>query len=187
MRVERARDDESPFILAVGTVEPRKNLEVLIAALPALPGLRLVSAGPPTPYLDRCVALARDAGVADRVKFRGYVPRAEILDLYARALACAVPSRYEGFGYGAAQALCAGVPLVCSNASSLPEVAGPETSYVAPDDVAGWSAAIAAVAVDAAGAEERAAALRGEACARFAWSASARAATDAYALAMLRV
>ena len=120
MRVERARDDAAPFVLAVGTVEPRKNLEVLVRALVGLPRLRLVSLGPPTPYRERCLALARELGVAGRVEIRGYVPRSEVLRSYAGALVAAVPSRYEGFGYGAAQALCAGVPLVSSDASSAP-------------------------------------------------------------------
>ena len=119
MDVARRRDEARPFVLAVGTVEARKNLEVAVRAIARVPGVRLVSVGPPTPYRERCAALARELGLGERVEFRGYVPRAEVLDLYARATAAVVPSTYEGFGYGAAQALCAGVPLVAANASSL--------------------------------------------------------------------
>jgi glycosyltransferase involved in cell wall biosynthesis len=172
--------------LAVGTVEPRKNLEVLVRALPALRDLRLISVGPATPYRERCEVLARELGVSERIEFRGYVERAELLALYARALVCAVPSRYEGFGYGAAQALCAGVPLVCSNASSLPEIAGDAEPLLEPDDVAAWSAALASIAADPAAAETRAAARRAGARTRFAWAAAARATSDAYARALLR-
>ncbi|MGC1381828.1 MAG: glycosyltransferase, partial [Candidatus Baltobacteraceae bacterium] len=104
-------------ILSVGTVEPRKNLEVLIRALAALAGARLVAIGPPTPYAQRCAALAGELGVADRVELRGYVARDELLALYRACAVAAVPSRYEGFGYAAAQALCAGVPCVVSDQS----------------------------------------------------------------------
>ena len=120
--VRRGGDGRS--ILAVGTVELRKNLELLIRALPDLPGARLVSIGPPTPYQEYCARLAEAQGVADRVEFRGYVERGELLELYATAAVVAVPSTYEGFGYAAAQALCAGMPLVAADRSALPEVAG---------------------------------------------------------------
>jgi len=186
MRVVRARDDAAPFVLAVGTVEARKNLEVVVRALVRLPGLRLVSVGPPTAYRDRCLELARKLGVADRLELRGYVPREEVLALYARALVAVVPSRYEGFGYGVAQALCAGTPLVCANAASLPEVAGDGATLVDPDDVDGWVASLASVAADPDAADRRAAVLRAPAHDRFAWVASARAAHSAYALAVLR-
>jgi len=184
MDVRRARDDAAPFVLVVGTVEPRKNLAVLVRALAALPHLRLVAVGPATPYRDACLALARELGVAERFELRGYVPRAEVLDLYARALLAAVPSRYEGFGYGVAQALCAGVPTVAAATSSLPEVAGGTATLVGPDDVAGWVAALAALAADPAGAEDRAAAVRAAACARFGWARAARDVTDVYARAL---
>jgi glycosyltransferase involved in cell wall biosynthesis len=186
MRVRRRRDDEAPFVLAVGTVEPRKNLALLVRALARLPSLRLVSVGPPTAYRDRCLALARELGVASRIDLRGYVPRAEVLDLYARALVAAVPSRYEGFGYAAAQALCAGVPLLCSNAASLPEVVGRAAPLLGPDDLEAWVEALAEVAAAPEGADRRAAEHRAEACARFGWAASARATHAAYALAVLR-
>jgi glycosyltransferase involved in cell wall biosynthesis len=186
MRVNRARDDDAPFALAVGTVEARKNLEVVVRALLRLPGLRLVSVGPPTAYRDRCLELARKLGVADRLELRGYVSREAVLELYARALVAVVPSRYEGFGYGVAQALCAGTPVVCADAASLPEVAGDGATLVDPDDVDGWVAAVARVAADPGAAEGRAAAHRAGACERFTWAASARAAHNAYALAVLR-
>ena len=186
MDVERARDDAAPFVLAVGTVEARKNLEVLVRALVRLPQLRLISVGPPTPYRDRCLSLAHELGVESRVELRGYVPRADVLALYARALVAAVPSRYEGFGYGAAQALCAGVPLVSSDASSLPEVVAGCAPLLAPDDVDAWVAALAAIAADPADAELRAASGRASAVARFGWVAAARATHEAYALALLR-
>ncbi len=185
--VVRRPERERPFALAVGTVERRKNLEVTIRALAELPALRLVSVGPATPYLAECAALANDLGVASRVEFRGYVARSEILDLYARATLAVVPSRYEGFGYGAAQALCAGVPLVAARASSLPEVVGDSAPLVDPDDAPAWSAALGTVLAAPEAAESRAAGARSGAVARFGWDQAATAAAGAYAAAFASV
>ncbi|MDP9110910.1 MAG: glycosyltransferase family 4 protein [Candidatus Eremiobacteraeota bacterium] len=176
------RADGSKTILVPGTVERRKNLEVLLRALPGLPGARIVSVGPPTPYLATCRALAAELGIEERVEFRGYVARAELLRLYATSAVVAVPSRYEGFGYAAAQALCSGIPAVVSDRSSLPEVVGANAAIVPVDDVAAWRDALqSALAKDspAASAGARAAAI-----ARFAWSASASAMRSVYEAAL---
>jgi len=185
MSVTRARDDASPFALAVGTVERRKNLEVLVRALVRLPGLRLVSVGPATPYRETCVRLAKQLGVTDRLELRGYVPRDDLLALYAGATVAAVPSRYEGFGYAAAQALCAGVPLVCSNAASLPEVVAGSAPLLAPDNVDEWAGALRACLDDRDASEARADALRAASAERFGWEPSARAALRAYGAALV--
>ena len=179
MDIVRTPDDE-PFVLAVGTVEVRKNLEALVRVLPAIPKLRLISVGPFTPYRERVLALARECRVEARVELRGYVTRAELLALYARATVAALPSRYEGFGYGAAQALCAGVPLVAANASSLPEVVAGSAPLIAPDDITGWVDALRAVLADRDRAERVAAVGRVRARERFAWPAGARIAIAAY-------
>jgi glycosyltransferase involved in cell wall biosynthesis len=179
------RPAESPTILAVGTVERRKNLGTVIRALAELPEARLISFGPPTPYQAECMTLARELGVAQRVTFAGYRPRAELLAQYASAAVAVVPSLYEGFGYGVAQALCAGVPLVAADASSLPEVAGPGIPLVAPDDPAAWARALAAKLADRAAAEARASARRHAAIARFSWSSAARATLEVYVRALL--
>jgi glycosyltransferase involved in cell wall biosynthesis len=183
-RVERA-PCAAPFILVAGTVERRKNLAVVIRALAGLPGVRLVSAGPITSYRDACEAVARECGVADRVEFRGYVPRGELLRLYATAWVAAVPTTYEGFGYGAAWALCAGLPLVASNSSSLPEIVGGDAQLVQAEDVAGWRSAIAALLADPQAAATRAASVRANAVARFSWIAAAESAAAAYRRALV--
>jgi glycosyltransferase involved in cell wall biosynthesis len=185
MSVERARDDDAPFALAVGTVERRKNLETLVRAVAAIPELRLIAVGPFTPYAEVCRRLAGELGVAGRVELRGYVPRAELLALYARATLAAVPSRYEGFGYAAAQALCAGVPLVCSNASSLPEIAGDAAPLLDPDDVRDWTAILRLLLDTRDEREAQARAQRPASIARFAWPQSARAVARAYAAALI--
>ncbi len=174
-----ARRGDGRTILAVGTIERRKNLELLVRALARLPQARLVAVGPPTPYAARCAALARELGVEERVEMPGYVPRADLLALYERCAVAAVPSRYEGFGYAAAQALCAGVPCVVSDSSSLPEIARGDAPALPVDDVAAWCAALAAAL---RGDEDaRAARARDGAIARFGWDASARRMEAVYA------
>lgn len=158
-------------ILAVGTIERRKNLEVLVRALADLPHARLVAVGPQTPYARECAELASRLGVVSRLEMRGYVARAELLTLYEHCGVAAVPSRYEGFGYAAAQALCAGVPCVVSEQSSLPEVAGSDARVAGADDPTAWAAALGAAL---SGAEDaRAANARPAAIARFSWDSSA--------------
>ncbi|MGA9273228.1 MAG: glycosyltransferase family 1 protein [Candidatus Cybelea sp.] len=169
--IERSRGD-GQTVLAVGTVERRKNLEVLVRALALLEGARVIAIGPLTPYADECAQLARLLNVANRFEIRGYVPREQLLALYASSAVAAVPSRYEGFGYAAAQALCAGLPCIVSDRSSLPEVVGGDAPTVAVEDVPAWAAAIeGALRGDG---DARAARVRGAAIARFSWDQSAR-------------
>ncbi|HTJ28089.1 MAG TPA: glycosyltransferase family 1 protein [Candidatus Limnocylindria bacterium] len=168
------RPDPEPFALVVGTVETRKNLAVLIEALPALPDLRIVSVGPHTPYADEVRSRAAALGVAERLDLRGYVPLIELDDLYARAACALIPSRYEGFGYALAEAMCGGVPAIAARTSSLIEVADGGVSLVDPDDAVSWVEAIRALLADRDAAERDAAALRTSTIARFAWSSAAR-------------
>ncbi len=182
--LDRVRDDAAPFVLAVGTVESRKNLEVVVRALAAIPELRLVSVGPPTPYLDEVRAIARQCGVAERVEFRGYVSRDELLSLYARAAVAVAPSHYEGFGYAAAQALCAGVPLVAAATSSLPEVVGTWAPLVRVGDVEGWIDALRSIVDHRDAAESHASGVRAAAAERFSWRTTAAHVAATYAEVM---
>ena len=116
------------YVLALGTVEPRKNLPGLVAAFDALaaedPDLRLVLAGPDgwgTAGLDEALARARHR---DRVVRLGFVPEDDRGDLLAGAAVLAVPSFYEGFGLTAAEGMLAGTPVVASDAGSHREVIG---------------------------------------------------------------
>ncbi|HEY9179778.1 MAG TPA: glycosyltransferase family 1 protein [Candidatus Baltobacteraceae bacterium] len=172
-------------ILVPGTVERRKNLEVLIRTLPSLPGdTRVICVGPPTPYREECERLARELGVGTCIEFLGYVPREQLLDLYATCSLVAVPSHYEGFGYAAAQALCAGTPLIVSDAASLPEVVAGCAPIASADDEQEWQREIEAVFADPAGAQARADAHREAAAVRFAWAASARSMRRVYETAL---
>jgi glycosyltransferase involved in cell wall biosynthesis len=167
-------------ILAVGTVERRKNLEVLVRALADLPDAHLVAVGPQTPYARECAEIAAGLGVASRLELRGYVSRGELLTLYRRSAVAAVPSRYEGFGYAAAQALCAGVPCVVSDRSSLPEVARGDARLADADDPNAWAAALSAGL--RGNDDARAARVRAAAIARFSWDSSAAQMERIYAL-----
>ena len=179
--LQRERGD-GRTILAIGTVERRKNVERLIGALPALNDARLVSVGPYNSYQDECEALADRLHVGNRVEFRGYVPREDLLELCSRAAVIALPSLYEGFGYAAAQGMCAGVPVVVSDQASLPEIVGEGARVVPVDDAAGW--------IDALGAalrgedDARALAARAAAIERFAWRQSAHAMRATYEMAL---
>jgi alpha-1,3-rhamnosyl/mannosyltransferase len=128
-----------PYVLSVGTIEPRKNLDRLLDAWLALPaGLReqfeLVVAGPagwaPGNTLQRLTAGAQG------VRHLGYVPEEALPGLTAGALVMAYPSLYEGFGLPLAQAMAAGVAAITSNVSSMPEVAGDGAELVDPLSVA---------------------------------------------------
>jgi glycosyltransferase involved in cell wall biosynthesis len=168
-------------ILAVGTIERRKNLELLVRVLRRLRSARLVAVGPHTPYAGECMALAHRLQVADRVTLPGYVSRAALLELYRSCAVAAVPSRYEGFGYAAAQALCAGVPCIVSDQSSLPEVAAGRARIVAVDDTDAWADALdAALRGDD---DARSAQIRADAIARFSWDAAADQMEAIYAAA----
>ncbi len=165
--------DPPPFALVVGTVEARKNLLVLIEALPSLPALRIIAVGPPTPYAGIVRARAAELNVGDRVELRGYIERAELDDLYARATCALIPSRYEGFGYALAEAMCAGLPAIAARSSSLIEVADNHVPLIPPDDASAWIEAIQTVLSDRNSAQQRADALRQRAVERFSWSTAA--------------
>ena len=161
-------------ILVPGTVERRKNFEVLIRALPLVGSrIRIVSVGPFTSYRDECLQLAESLGVRDRVEFRGYVSRPALIDLYAKCALVAVPSRYEGFGYAAAQALCGGVPVVVSDQSSLPEIAGGDAPIVPADDPAAWAREIDSIVSNPSAAQLRSDEVRSRSIERFSWSKGA--------------
>lgn len=115
-----------PYILFVGTVEPRKNLDLLLDAYERLPAsLRgefdLIAAGPIGWAAGSTVQ--RLAAGSPGVRHLGYVPEIDLPGITAGAKAFVYPSLYEGFGFPVAQSMAAGVPVITSNVSSLPEVA----------------------------------------------------------------
>ncbi len=119
---------QKPYILFVGTIEPRKNLDTL---LDAYAGLRadlkaafdLIVAGPAGWASEKTMARLQ-SGIAG-VRYTGYVAEKDLPGLTAGAAVFAYPSLYEGFGFPVAQAMAARVPVLTSNNSCLPEIAGP--------------------------------------------------------------
>jgi len=167
------RPGSGPVVLCVGTVERRKNAAVVIEALASIPGAALVCVGPATPYQAECEALAERLGMTSRIRFAGYLEPRELLELYATATLAVAPSRYEGFGYAAAQALCAGIPLIAARSSSLIEVVQGDAPLLPPDGVDAWADAMRGIIDAQAGANQRAADVRAGAITRFSWQRAA--------------
>ena len=142
------------FVLTVGSVEPRKNLPRLLQALarlrarPDTADVVLVHAGPEGWRAGDVSPTIRALGLSDAVRFLGYVPREDLAALYGAARLCAYPSLYEGFGLPVAEAMACGCPVVTSNVSSLPEVAGDAAVLVDPRSVDEIAAGIAALWTD---------------------------------------
>lgn len=117
---------ETPYILSLGTVEPRKNLPSLIRAYSTL-GEQvppLVIAGAKGWGDTDLPNLLRSLRIDERVQLIGYIPEAILPDLYSAASLFVYPSLYEGFGLPVLEAMACGTPVITSNVSSLPEVAG---------------------------------------------------------------
>lgn len=126
---------EKPYILFVSTIEPRKNLNRLLDAYGSLrtslkQEVDLVIAGPAGWESGATMARLRESGPS--VRYLGYVPEEFMPSLTAGAVVFAYPSLYEGFGFPVAQAMAAGSPVITSNISSLPEVAGDAALLIDP-------------------------------------------------------
>ncbi len=116
-----------PFILTVGTMQPRKNHRRLVRAFARVAGgARLVIAGGRGWDYDAVLAEVERLGLRDRVIFTGFVDDADLPALYRAAVAFAYPSLYEGFGLPVLEAMACGLPVLAGNTSSLPEVVGPD-------------------------------------------------------------
>jgi glycosyltransferase involved in cell wall biosynthesis len=124
-----------PIILTVGTLEPRKNLPMLVRAFAALHEQfphDLVLAGPEGWLMDEIERTIAESGIGDRVRRIGFVDDEALVALYNGADVVAVPSLYEGFGLPVLEAMASGAPVLTSNVSSLPEVAGDAAVLVDP-------------------------------------------------------
>lgn len=128
------------YILYVGTLQPRKNLERLIEAFGRVRkgglDLFLVIAGKKGWLYDEIFEKVKEEGLEERVIFTGYVPDEDLPALYQAARCFVLVSLYEGFGIPVLEALSLGCPVVISNVSSLPEVGGEAAIKVDPESVA---------------------------------------------------
>ncbi|MFN7952563.1 MAG: glycosyltransferase family 1 protein [bacterium] len=162
--LEASRDDplprwmarvgvQPPFALCVGTTHPHKGHAVLLDAW-----RRMVERGSRPPMLvltgvrgfaDRRIgARVCELGLGAHVRHLGWVPRAELAQLYRAARLVLMPTRFEGFGLPLLEALAQGAPVVASALPVLEETGGDAVCWVAPDDVAGWADAVDALAAD---------------------------------------
>jgi glycosyltransferase involved in cell wall biosynthesis len=155
---------DGPYVLTVGTLEPRKHLPALLAAWRMLPeavraGHRLAVAGPSGWLAGAPEALIGPAGepgagesdaAGGRVLLLGEVPDADLPALYSGAAAFVYPSLYEGFGLPPLEAMACGAPVVASRAASLPEVVGDAAMLVDPHDPGSIRDGLASVLTDRA-------------------------------------
>jgi len=141
-----------PFLLYVGTLEPRKNLLRLLEAYAQLRGRglahRLVLAGIKGWLYEDIFRRAEELRLGDSLVFTGYVCEAELPALYSLAEVFVFPSLYEGFGLPPLEAMACGTPVVASNVSAMPEVLGGAALLVNPHDVEALAAAVEQVVRD---------------------------------------
>jgi glycosyltransferase involved in cell wall biosynthesis len=171
------------YLLYLGTIEPRKNVEGLILAY-AVASARtqcppLIVAGRMGRFSGGIEDLPRHLGVEGRVLFPGFVTEDEAVALYSGARAFVYPSHYEGFGLPVLEAMACGAPVITSNVSSMPEVAGGAALLVSPDDVEGLADSICRLVQDDALCHSLAE--RGKSRAeQFSWDRCARETLDVY-------
>lgn len=142
-----------PYFIHVGTLQPRKNLGLLIETWDAL---RQTMESPPQLLLagrrgwlySSLFESIRARGLGDLIKLADYVERDDLPALYSGSVALTFPSLYEGFGLPPLEAMSCGTPVLASNASSLPEVVGDASILLDPHDPAAWTNALSRVITD---------------------------------------
>jgi glycosyltransferase involved in cell wall biosynthesis len=139
------------YFLYTGRHDPYKNLERLIAAFASLAdraNYELWLAGPPNAYTPQLTAQVEELGLQSLVKFLGYVPYSQLPVLMNQAIALVFPTLWEGFGLPILEAMACGTPVITSNLSSMPEVAGDAALLVNPYSVGEIAEAMQTVATD---------------------------------------
>ena len=171
------------YVLALGTIEPRKNLTRLVDAFGAVaakdPDVRLVVAGPDGWDRGQLVAAVAESTARERIVRLGYVTDEQRLNLLAGASVFAYPSVYEGFGFPPLEAMTAGVPVVAGRAGSLPEVLGDAATLVDPSDTDALAIALLDLLQDDGARNEHIARGRAQA-ARYSWERMAAEVVDLY-------
>ena len=137
------------YILFVGTREPRKNLSLLIkAAAVCESDIPIVLVGWEGWGSEEWLEIAKEQGLQNRIFTTGYVDEESLACLYSNALALVFPSLYEGFGLPLLEAMACGCPVICSDAASLPEVAGNAALLIDPSEFEDLAVAIDKVVSD---------------------------------------
>ena len=172
------------YFIHLGTIEPRKNLARLVEAYARLREMRkdvpqLVLAGKRGWMCGAVFETIERLGLRQAVIETGYLTQEEAVSLLRGALACTYPSLYEGFGLPVLEAMAAGVPVLTSNVSSLPGVAGDAAVYVEPESVTSIAGGLEAL-LDGPGAREARVAVGLERARRFTWEQSAAALARVY-------
>jgi glycosyltransferase involved in cell wall biosynthesis len=140
-----------PYLLCVGTVQPRKNYQMLIRAFEPIAQNQphhLVIAGGKGWLEEEMLAEVKRQNLTNRVHFIGFVDDADLPALYSSATLFAMPSLYEGFGLPLLEAMACGVPIITANTSSLPEVVGDTAVQLPPTDAPAWTQAISMLLSD---------------------------------------
>ncbi len=169
---------EPPYVLAIGNLQPRKNLVTLIRAYRTFVAsrpetkVRLAVVGQEQFAAEAVLAEAADLTRSGRIVFTGYVPDAELVGLLRSATAFAYPSVYEGFGIPAVEAMACGVPTLVSDVPVMREVVGDAAVRLPPTQPEAWADAIAAV-VDDPNRRTELARLGRERAQRFTWEGAA--------------
>jgi glycosyltransferase involved in cell wall biosynthesis len=184
----RAKFDlgDRPFLLSVSAKRPHKNLPRLLDAHARLDAARrplLVIPGYSTPHEAELIEQARSLGTLDAVRFPGWVDGADLEALYAGATAFVFPSLYEGFGLPVLEAMRRGVPVACSDRSTLPEIAGDAALLFDPEDPAAIADGLRRLLSDSALRERLRAAGRVQA-ALFSWDATVAGTVASYRRAL---
>ncbi|QII11037.1 putative mannosyltransferase B [Candidatus Kuenenia stuttgartiensis] len=137
-RISQKYELPERFILYVGTIEPRKNLNVVLEAMDILKknnlNIKLVIVGKKGWLYAGFFDTLQSLGLGNNVIFTGYVPAEDLPGIYNLAEIFVYPSKYEGFGLPLLEAMSCGVPVIASNISSIPEVLGDAGTLVRPDD-----------------------------------------------------
>lgn len=142
---------DRPYILAVGTLEPRKNLDVFLRVFASIASRiphQLVLVGPEGWMTESFHRTLLELGLGDRVRLTGFVSDSELSGWYSGADAFVFPSLYEGFGLPAVEAMTCGAPILASDTSSLPEVIGDGGMLVSPTDREAWADALERIVLD---------------------------------------
>ena len=140
IEIKKKYDLTRPFFLFVGTLQPRKNIRAIIAALSKLIlennlDCELVLAGAEGWLSGDLLSFAGEKRIADRLRLLGAVPHDRLPELYNSAVALVYPSWYEGFGLPPLEAMACGVSVIASRLTSLPEVVGDAGLLVDPGDI----------------------------------------------------